>query len=151
MTNNSILQSIRYTFGYDDDGLMEIFKLANYDVDPSQISKWLKREEDECYENLEDGALAHFLNGFIVQMRGARDQGLPAAESKLNNNIIFRKLKIALELKNDDVLKVMNAVKYQVSKHEISAFLRREGHKHYRSCQDQFLRYFLRGLKLLAN
>ena len=58
------------------------------------------------------------------------------------------KLKIALNMKADDVLEIMRLANFSLSKHELSAFFRKPDHKHYRKCQDQVLRYFLQGLQL---
>ena len=72
---------------------------------------------------------------------------MPVAENKLNNNIIFMKLRIALNLQADDVLAIFSCVDYDLSKYELSAFSRKEGNKHYRVCNDQVLRFFLLGLE----
>ena len=66
----------------------------------------------------------------------------------MTNNIIFMKLKIALNLKAEDVLEIMDLADLSISKHELSAFFRRPGHKHYRECKNQILRNFLRGMQL---
>ena len=91
--------------------------------------------------------LAVFLNGLIVFHRGKKDGETPKPEKKLNNNIIFRKLKIALNLRDDDIMHVFDLAKFDVSKHEISAIFRKTSQKQYRLCQDQFLRNFLQGLQ----
>ena len=59
-----------------------------------------------------------------------------------------RKLKIALNMKDDDVMEMMELAQFRMSKHELSAFFRKPGHKHYRQCKDQMLRNFLKGLQL---
>ena len=66
----------------------------------------------------------------------------------MNNNIIFRKLKIALNLQADEVLQLVNKPDFRISSSELSAFFRIPGHKHYRECKDQVLRNFLNGLQL---
>ena len=58
------------------------------------------------------------------------------------------KLKIALNLKADDVLGILDLANFRISKHELSAFFRRPDHKHYRECKDQILRNFLKGIQL---
>ena len=58
------------------------------------------------------------------------------------------KLKIALNLKSEDVLEILQLAEFQLSKHELSAFFRKPGHKHYRDCKDQVLRNFLKGLQM---
>ncbi|MBU1697655.1 MAG: DUF1456 family protein, partial [Proteobacteria bacterium] len=72
----------------------------------------------------------------------------PEPEKHLTNNMIFIKLKIALNLKAEDVLEIMALAGMSISKHELSAFFRKSGHRQYRDCQDQILRNFLKGMQL---
>ncbi len=92
--------------------------------------------------------LATFLNGLIIDKRGPRDGPQPEPETSLTNNIIFRKLKIALNLQADEILTLVKQADFSMSKHELSAFFRKPDHKHYRKCKDQVLRYFLKGVQL---
>jgi len=147
MTNNDILRRIRYAFDIDDSGMVAIFALADHEVDRSQVCDWLKKEDDPEFQECEDTELAIFLNGFINQRRGKKEGTQPEAEKKLNNNIIFRKLKIALDMKAEDILEVLERNDVNISKHELSAFFRKTGHKHYRECKDQILRNFMNGLQ----
>ena len=148
MTNNDILRRIRYIFDINDSKMISIFSLADYNVTREQISDWLKKDDDPTYKALNDTLLATYLNGFINHHRGKREGSQPVAENKLNNNIIFRKLKIALNLKEEETLAILKSSELVISKHELSAFFRREDHKHYRVCKDQILRNFLKGLQL---
>ncbi|MCF8068080.1 MAG: DUF1456 family protein [Desulfobacterales bacterium] len=148
MTNNDILRRIRYTFDYDDSKMMAIFAMADHEVTRSQISDWLKKDDDPAYHECTDTELAIFLNGLITAKRGKKDGPPHPPERRLNNNIVFRKLKIALNLKAEDVLAIMNLADLHMSKHELSAFFRKPGHKNYRDCNDQILRKFLKGVQL---
>jgi len=148
MTNNDILRSIRYTFDFNDSKMIAVFGLADYQVTRAQISDWLKKEDDPAYQNCSDTHLAIFLNGLINDKRGKKEGPQPRPERRLNNNIVFRKLKIALNLKADDILEIMSLADLRISKHELSAFFRKPGHKHYRDCKDQILRNFLKGARL---
>lgn len=148
MTNNYILRRIRYTFRINDSKMVSIFGLADQEVTREQISDWLKKEDDEAYKNCTDTQLSTFLNGFIVDRRGGKEGPAAPVEKNLNNNIILRKLKIALDLKNEDILEIMKIADLKISKHELSAFFRRPDHKHYRACKDQILRNFITGLQL---
>jgi uncharacterized protein YehS (DUF1456 family) len=69
------------------------------------------------------------------------------AEKKLNNNIILKKLKIALAFQAEDVLRVLSLAGFRLSQHELSAFFRKPDHKHHRQCKDQVIRNFLQGLQ----
>ncbi len=148
MTNNDVLRRIRYIFDYNDTTMIAIFELADHKVSREQISGWLKKDDDPDYKALTDTQLAIFLNGLINHKRGKKDGPQPAPENSLNNNIIFRKLKIALNLKEEDTLAILELANLRISKHELSAFFRRADHKHYRACKDQVLRNFLKGLQL---
>lgn len=148
MTNNDIIRRIRYTFDYNDPKLVELFHSADYPVTRPQVASWLKKEEEEGYEAIEDEPLAAFLNGLINEKRGKREGPQPTPETQLTHNIILRKLKIALNAKDEDMLKIFQAANMWLSRHELSAFFRRPGHHKYRECKDQFLRNFLHGMQL---
>lgn len=148
MTNNDMLRRLRYTFDLDDSKMIAIFASADKEVSREQLSAWLKKDDDAELVELEDIDLACFLNGFINEKRGKKEGVQPVPESKLTHNIIFMKLKIALSLQADDVLALLQLADFRLSKHELSAFFRKPGHKHYRVCKDQILRNFFKGLQL---
>jgi uncharacterized protein YehS (DUF1456 family) len=148
MLNNDILRRLRYAFDLNDDKMIAIFALGGLNTDRETISNWLRKEDDDGYVFIEDIETAKFLNGFIVEKRGAKDGVTPEPEKILTNNLVLRKLKIALNMKDSDILEMMEKEKFEVSKHELSALFRKKGHKHYRECKDQFLRNFLTGLQL---
>lgn len=147
MTNNDVLRRIRFVFDLTDKKMIAIFGLGDLEVTRTQISEWLKKDDDKDYKNCNDNQLAHFLNGFIVEKRGAKEGDKPVAEKKLNNNAVFRKLKIALNLKAEDILEILDLANFRLSKSELSAFFRKPTHQHYRDCKDQVLRNFLQGLQ----
>ena len=64
----------------------------------------------------------------------------------LTNNDIFKKLRVALKLKDDDIIQILKLVDYEISKTELSAVFRNEDHPNYKNCGDQLLRNFLNGL-----
>jgi len=148
MNTNDVLRRIRYSFNFDDSKMIAIFGLAGLEVTRAQISDWLKKDDDPDFVRCSDQQLATFLNGLIIDKRGRRDGPQPEPEKKLSNNIIFRKLRIALDLQADSVLEMVNQGDFSISKHELSAFFRKPGHKHYRECKDQVLRNFLKGMQL---
>ncbi|MDM8567601.1 DUF1456 family protein [Candidatus Halobeggiatoa sp. HSG11] len=147
MTNNDILRRIRYIFDFDDSKMIAIFGSAGHQVTREQISDWLKKDDDPACQECSDTKLAIFLNGLINDKRGKKEGPQPEPEKVLTNNIIFKKLKIALNLKTEDVLEIMDLADLHMSKHELSAFFRRPDHKHYRDCKNQILRNFLKGMQ----
>jgi uncharacterized protein YehS (DUF1456 family) len=148
MTNNDILRRLRYTFDFNDSKMIALFALADHEVTRAQISDWLKKEDDPAYQKCNDKLLAIFLNGFIIDKRGKKDGPQSQPEKRLTNNIIFRKLKIALSLKDEDILNIMSLIRFRLSKPELNAFFRKQDHKHYRECKDQILRNFLKGMQI---
>lgn len=148
MKNNDCLRRIRYILDFSDSKMIAIFGLANVETDRKEISAWLKQDDDEDFEECSDSSFAAFLNGMIVALRGEKEGDTPRVETRLNNNMVFIKLKIALSLKADEILQILKSAGQEISRHELSAFFRRPDHKHYRECKDQILRNFLNGLRI---
>ncbi|MBU1194354.1 MAG: DUF1456 family protein [Proteobacteria bacterium] len=148
MNNNDILRRIRYIFDLDDSKMMAICGLGGLEVSRAWISDWLKKEDDPAFQECTDIQLAIFLNGLIEEKRGGKKGPKPEPETRLTNNIIFRKLRIALDLQAEDILDILALAGVRISKHELSAFFRKPDNRHYRECKDQVLRNFLKGLQL---
>ena len=64
----------------------------------------------------------------------------------MTNNDIFKKLRVALHLRNDEIIKILSLVDFKVSVSELGAIFRKEDHPNYVECGDQLLRNFLNGL-----
>lgn len=147
MTNNDILRRLRYSFAIDDSKMITLFRLGGDSVTREQISNWLKKDDDPAFVSCRDRQLAVFLNGLITDKRGQREGPKAEAENQLTNNIVFRKLRIALNLHEEDLLALFDSVQFRISKHELSAFFRKPQHKNYRACKDQVLRNFLQAIQ----
>ncbi len=148
MTNNDIFRKLRYIYDFNDATMIKIFSAADMEVSRAQVSNWLKKEEAPEYKEILDWELATFLNGLINYKRGKREGEQPKAEKHLTNNMILRKLKIALNLKDDDMIELFTLAHLRISKHELSAFFRNPKQSQYRPCKDQFLRNFLKGVEI---
>ncbi|NMP17224.1 MULTISPECIES: DUF1456 family protein [unclassified Thalassotalea] len=148
MTNNDILRRLRYIFSYSDAEMLAIFAEADAKIELPSLHHWLRKDDDPKLVNLTDTMLAIFLNGLINKNRGKREGEQPKPEKKLSNNITLRKLKIALNLNDADMIELLSLAGIRVGKSEISAFFRKVDHKHYRQCKDQFLRNFLKGMQI---
>lgn len=147
MTNNQIFRRIRYTFDYTDAQMLAMFASADMTVPIEQLHHWLRKDDDPKYVNLTDVQFATYLNGLINEKRGKKDGPAAVAEKRLNNNLILRKLKIALNLNDSDMMEILTLADIRIGKSELSAFFRKPGHKHYRDCKDQFLRNFMQGMQ----
>lgn len=98
--------------------------------------------------------LDSFLNGLIIYKRGKQEpkhgqSNPPEAPLKTSgnvNNLLLKKVKIALSLTTDDILDIFDNAGLRVSKGELGALLRKEGHKNDKECGDNFARNFLKRL-----
>jgi len=64
----------------------------------------------------------------------------------MTNNDILKKLRVALQLKDDDIVKILSLVDFKTTTTELGAIFRKEDHPNYKECGDQLLRNFLNGL-----
>ena len=151
MANNDLLRSIRDALALDDETMIRIFREAGREVGPSAIAAFLKKEDEDDYIPCSNPIMGFFLDGLIIHNRGKKE-GSPAPSetplAELTNNIILKKLRIALDLKEDDLIEIFKRAGITISKHELTALFRKQGHKHYKECADQLLAGFIRGLAL---
>lgn len=151
MANNDILRSIRDALNLDDATMIQIFREAGREVGQSAITAFLKTEDQDDYIPCSNPIMGFFLDGLIIHYRG-QQEGRPASAEKpaaeLTNNAILKKLRIALDLKEDDLIGIFKLTGITIAKHEMTALFRKQGHKHYKECNDQFLSAFLKGLAI---
>ena len=148
MINNDVLRRVRYIFDYNDSQMIDIFAQADYPAATSDLHAWLRKDDDPKFVAMSDIQFSLFLNGLINARRG-KQEGIEApVERTLTNNIILRKLKIALNLQADEMLDIIGLTGFKMSKHELSALFRKPDNRQYRLCKDQILRNFLKGLQI---
>ena len=131
--------------------MLEIFRLSGHALEPSLLADFLKKEDEKGYRECNDTVMGLFLDGLIVLKRGKRETGpglLKKTDTPLNNNTLLKKLRIALELQEEDMLGILRLAGVELSKSELSALFRKEGSRNFKECGDQFLRSFLNGLAL---
>lgn len=148
MINNDVIRRIRYALNLNDHSIIDIFALSDYEITRETLLTLLKKDNEEGFVAMSNAQLTAFLDGLITYKRGKSDKPVTHANAELDNNAILRKLRIALEFKEEDMLSALKTADFELSKHELSAFFRHEGHKHYRKCGDQILRNFLQGLTI---
>jgi uncharacterized protein YehS (DUF1456 family) len=64
----------------------------------------------------------------------------------MTNNDILKKLRVALQLRDEDIIEILKLADFQMTKSEVNALFRTEDHPNYKECGDQLLRNFLNGL-----
>jgi len=149
MITNDYLRSIRYLLNINENKMIEIIQLSGKTVTPQEMSSYLLSEEQEGFVLCDDETMAHFLDGLVFYKRG-KDDSRPRApfEMPVTNNLVLKKLKVAFQLKEEDMHMILEAAGFKFGRSELSAFFRKKDHPNYRECGDQFLRNFFKGLNL---
>ncbi|MCM3711509.1 DUF1456 family protein [Sporosarcina luteola] len=159
MNNNDILIRLRYALDFTNTEMVDIFKLGGVEVTKEDVLLLLTKSNDDETENEEqmkctNQMLDSFLNGLIIYKRGKQEPKpgqAPAVSAMTNesvNNLLLKKVKIALALTSEDMLEILENAGVTISKGELSAVLRKEGHKNYKPCLDRYARNFLKGLAM---
>jgi uncharacterized protein YehS (DUF1456 family) len=146
------VRSLRYALNIGNSAMIGIFKLAGHVISESAVIDIQKRENHAGYAACSDRELELFLDGLIIQNRGKKETAEPEPavkpEAPLSNNMVLKKIRIALDFKENDMLEMFKLSGFEVTKPELSAIFRKQGHKHYKVCGDQMLRNFLQGLSV---
>lgn len=168
MNNNDRLVRLRYALDIKDTEMVEIFKLGGLEIAKEDIKKMLDKakkqdadnakendfQENEYMKKCSNQTLEIFLNGLIIFKRGKKESAVNEPEKKAPmmitnenvNNMLLKKIKIALSLSSEDMLGILGNAGVQLSKSELSAVFRKEGHRNYKECGDRYARNFLKGL-----
>ncbi|MGM0169245.1 hypothetical protein IGI39_003561 [Enterococcus sp. AZ135] len=166
MNNNDLLLRLRYALDIKDTDIIKAFELGGMVVSREEEKAMLTKVSDQEFEESDDfeknvyqkminnKVLDTFLNGFITLKRGepknktAQLPQLKSTEIRHINNILLKKVKIALALTSDDMLDILAEAGVYPSKGELGAILRKEGHRNFKPCGDKYARNFLKGLAL---
>lgn len=147
MIHNDVLRSVRYILNVGDEALAAIVRLGGAQATAAEVSAFLRHEHESGYQACGDAVMASFLDGLIVYRRGPKGSAAPRpAGAIVTNNTVLKKLRVAFELRDDDLVAIMRRSGFAVSKPELSALFRDPSRGNYRACGDQFLRNFLRSL-----
>lgn len=149
MNNSDLLTAILETLNIGQEDFEKSLALGGI-TDPEVI--------DSALTNCEKSVVEGFLNGYITLKRGPKDEGkadlgqskppLQLKRGKSVNNVILKKLKIAYALTNDDLMDIFASVGIAMTKNDLTTYFRKEGHKHYRLCDDKLMIKFLEGIAL---
>lgn len=150
MTNNDFLRRLRYALNLRDSVTVQIFKKGGINLTKEDVVNYLKKDIDEGFKKLSNNDLINFLDGLITYKRGEKKDASPAPKIKITknnlNNILLRKLRIALAFKSYDMIEIFKLGGVEISEGELSALFRSEEHKNYKECGDKYIRVFLKGL-----
>jgi len=158
MNNNDIVRRIRFIFNIKNADMIKIFELGGLKMTKEQYQDIMTKQEPDTPrdEKLSRHDLEVFMNGLIISQRGVKkdEDGNPIepdySMQRDNdiNNVVIKKLKIAMTYSNEDLLDFWTADGFTVTKGEVSAMLRRKGHPKYLVVGDQFMRKLLAGMAI---
>lgn len=147
MVTNDVLRRLRFAVRMNDPAMLEMLQLAGLTVSRETLESYFLADDDPGYAVCPRATLAALLNGMILKYRGPRDDApKPSVPEELDNNMVLKKIRIALQLKEDDMMAIMKRADIDLSRNELSALFRKRGQRNYMECMDQFLRRFLSGL-----
>ena len=147
MNTNDILFKIKTALSLDNQTIIEAYSFTGYNMKPERLDRLLKRRQDSDFEFCSYEELGLFLDGFVLLKRGPSPKKTDENEViELTNNLILKKLRIALELKEPEIEIIFGLGEANLSKQQLSSLFRKEGHKNFRECSDELLIAFLNGL-----
>jgi uncharacterized protein YehS (DUF1456 family) len=151
MQNNEVLKRLRYALNIPDFKVVEMLKAVGYEIPKRELEGIFKSEGETEWVECDDARMRTFLDALVVEQRGMREEGDAGkphdlSRVRLSNNDILKRIRVALAMKDEDIVAIMQLAGAAASKSELSALFRKKGHPNYRPCGDQFLRSFLVGL-----
>jgi len=147
MQINDILFRITKALSLTTDDLVKLYALAEYDISEERIESILKRRQDKEYKEAGYEDLGLFLDGLVLFKRGISDRVAKEDDVvDLTNNLIMKKLRVALELKEPELVIIFALADTALTKRQIGALFRKEGTKNFKSASDELLMAFIEGL-----
>ena len=147
MNHNELMRNLRRALAVNEHGLEEIYALSGDTLSAEELKNRLKQSNESGFVECEEATAARMLEALILHLRGNRD-GAPPPEPQLplSNNHILKKLRIAYDLKDEDMHRLFAAEGTELGKQQLKALFRKEGHKNYLPCSDKLIRIFLKSL-----
>jgi len=145
LSTNEILYRIQKALNLSLDDIVQAYKLEEYEIEPEHLSAMLKRRSDKGFELCTYEELGVFLDGLVILKRGPSPKK-PTDDVELTNNLIIKKLRIALELKEAETEIIFGLADIELSKQQLASLFRKESHKNFKKCSDELLMAFLEGL-----
>jgi len=146
LKTNDILYKIQKALNLSQEEMLEAYKLAEYNMDATHLDSLLKRRQDEGSKLCSYEELGVFLDGFVILKRGPSPKKKNDEAVELTNNLILKKLRIALELKEAETEIIFSLGEAELSKQQLASLFRKESHKNFKECSDELLMAFLDGM-----
>ena len=69
LSNNDVLRKIRIAMSYREEDMMEILRLAQFNVGKSELSALFRNTDHRSYRPCQDQLLRNFLQGMVIKYR----------------------------------------------------------------------------------
>ena len=146
LTTNDILFKIKNALDLTKEDMLKAYALENFSMDATHLDNILKPSKNRHFELCSYEELGVFLDGFITLKRGPSPKKDDEEAVELTNNLILKKLRIALELKEHELEMIFALADVELGKQQLASLFRKEGHKNFKKCSDEMLAAFLEGL-----
>lgn len=147
MPINDILYKIKTALSLDNESMLKAYALADYSMSVERLESILKRHQDKGYAEASYEELGVFLDGLVLLKRGPSPKIANKDEViDLTNNLILKKLRVALELKEAELVIIFALAEVPLTNRQVGSLFRREGSKNFKTCSDELLMAFLEGL-----
>ncbi len=146
LSTNDILYRVKKALSLSTDDILKAYALEGFEMDISRLDALLKRRQDKGFQPCSYEELGLFLDGLVSLKRGPSPKRKQNEDVELTNNLILKKLRIALELKESETEIIFALADVTLSKQQLSSLFRKESHKNFKQCPDALLLSFLEGL-----
>ena len=146
VSTNEILYRIQKALNLSMENMIEIYKLESYEMSETHLDALLKRRLDKGFMLCSYEELGVFLDGLVTFKRGPSPKKSTDEVVELTNNLILKKLRIALELKEAETEIIFGLADIELTKQQLASLFRKENHKNFKPSSDELLMAFIEGL-----
>ena len=146
ISTNEILYRIQKALHLSMNEMLEAYKLENYKMLEPHLKDLLKRRQEPGFMLCSYEELGVFLDGLVTLKRGPSPKKKDDEVIELTNNLILKKLRIALELKEAETEIIFGLADIELTKQQLASLFRKETHKNFKPCSSELLMAFIEGL-----
>lgn len=149
MRTNDIFRKIIQALSLDTAQIQALFSPSDIDLSEKDVANLLKTDYQPGFEAMPEYILIIFLNNLIDQRRGKKVDAVGEViekHTKISNNDVLKKLRIALVLHEQDLRDALKLVTIELTKSDLAALFRKAGHEQYKACDDELVLDFIEGI-----
>lgn len=147
MKPNEVIKKLSLALSLNRDDIKKIFEAVEFEIDDDRLDAILAKPSSKKYQVASYEELGNFLDGLIAFKRGEIAKRPDEDEEViLDNNLILKKIRVALQLKEYEISIIFALVDREVSKSTIRDIFRNPNHPKFKRCSNAMLEDFLDGL-----